>query len=730
MFQSLSNLSALVREQDLPKLLQRLSNSQPNDTKEFGNGCAPLYWAAVGGDDNIVKVLLGAQADVGWTDTSRRTALHVACSGGHDAIIPQLVAAGADVNATNVNGNTPLHFAADHDKTACIRQLLAANADLSITNKRNQVALELAEAKSHTATATLLRQAASQARVTSTPRNPQLEAAVRADDVSKIEALLAQLGPGLLEGVNMHGGNIMHFAASLGKAASLRVMLAAGGSIGPGQHSNGWTPLFLAKRDGRLDCVELLGVAAAQGQPEPEPDQGIVPGNIPEGAASLEVAAAALSNKRDQLQQRQPQLKEQHRLAQQELQHQHQEQLQALQRQQQEQIQALQIDQQKEAQELQQQLDDVQRKEREVKERRKREAEIRQMVSQFSDACATDEVTARGCLDEAGWNLEFATADYLARQQEARKKMVDTFMQERFADEATARRCLEQTGWKLAKAVQLYMPPVPESPMAGRSFAKSNFKVEYVKATVPKAQMQFGNSLGKLLEGYCRKHGMPFEEDEGEHFLDSLVAEAMTSPGDPIAVMAQRMWTSTLRLRGKEFCYIINDAARDDKELARPVAKVSRAINLLCVTADRPTAAVHPPDHCCYRGAGFDDAFRSFFVAGREFRQPAYLATSFSREVAMGFLRRSPMAAKVLWLVHIDPVHKCVHVNLVQKSNVPGEEEYLFAPCKLPLAVFGTYTVCDAASRSDRMTLQWNRLGVHRPQREVGCRHKRRPARD
>ena len=32
------------------------------------------------------------------------------------------------------------------------------------------------------------------------------------------------------------------------------------------------------------------------------------------------------------------------------------------------------------------------------------------------------------------------------------------------------------------------------------------------------------------------------------------------------------------------------------------------------------------------------------------------------------------------WQVRIDPTRKCVHVNLVEKSNVPGEEEYLFAP--------------------------------------------------
>ena len=40
------------------------------------------------------------------------------------------------------------------------------------------------------------------------------------------------------------------------------------------------------------------------------------------------------------------------------------------------------------------------------------------------------------------------------------------------------------------------------------------------------------------------------------------------------------------------------------------------------------------------------------------------------------------------WQVRIDPTRKCVHVNLVKKSNVPGEEEYLFAPCK------DTFSVC------------------------------------
>ena len=148
---------------------------------------------------------------------------------------------------------------------------------------------------------------------------------------------------------------------------------------------------------------------------------------------------------------------------------------------------------------------------------------------------------------------------------------------------------------------------------------------------------------------------------------------------DPIDDMMQRMWTSPLQLRSREFCFILNYAVRSDKEeIADPVARLARGINKLCVSF--PPRPPFPPNDVCFRGGGFDDQYRSFFVKGREFRQPAYFATSFSRAVADDFIARSSMASKVCWVVHIDPDLKCAHVNLVRKTNVPGEEEYLFAP--------------------------------------------------
>ena len=109
-------------------------------------------------------------------------------------------------------------------------------------------------------------------------------------------------------------------------------------------------------------------------------------------------------------------------------------------------------------------------------------------------------------------------------------------------------------------------------------------------------------------------------------------------------------------------------------------AGVARAINRLCV--NDPPRPPFPPNNVCFRGGGFDDRYRSFFVTPRQFRQPAFLATSFVRAKADEFMVRADSAVKVRWLIRIDPQRRCVHVNLVTK-RVPGledEKEYLFAP--------------------------------------------------
>ena len=201
----------------------------------------------------------------------------------------------------------------------------------------------------------------------------------------------------------------------------------------------------------------------------------------------------------------------------------------------------------------------------------------------------------------------------------------------------------------------------------------------YRKAKIPQGQLQLGLALGQVIQAYCTAQGIPYEEDQGENFFERLQAEAIVHHDDTMTVMAQRMWTSMLELQGREFCYILNDAVRADRDdNMAPFAKIARAINQLCVSM--PPRPPFPPNDVCFRGGGFDESFRDFFAPGRQFRQPAFLATSFSEQVARRFISRSPMATKILWRVRIDAQHKCRHVNLVRNTNVPGEDEYLFAP--------------------------------------------------
>jgi len=60
-----------------------------------------------------------------------------------------------------------------------------------------------------------------------------------------------------------------------------------------------------------------------------------------------------------------------------------------------------------------------------------------------------------------------------------------------------------------------------------------------------------------------------------------------------------------------------------------------------------------------------------------------YLATSKSKKVSQQvFCKREAENGRppILWIIHLHPTFQCVHVNYVDRTNVPGEEEFLFAP--------------------------------------------------
>lgn len=104
---------------------------------------------------------------------------------------------------------------------------------------------------------------------------------------------------------------------------------------------------------------------------------------------------------------------------------------------------------------------------------------------------------------------------------------------------------------------------------------------------------------------------------------------------------------------------------------------------------------------CASVAAAYPTSIRLFFQPDLTYRVPGLLATSLSEGVAFSFIYRAfndGGVPAVLWRIHLDPRgpsdfrYRCKHVNLVRNTNVPGEEEYLFA-------AYSVFTV---------IAVQWN----------------------
>ena len=92
----------------------------------------------------------------------------------------------------------------------------------------------------------------------------------------------------------------------------------------------------------------------------------------------------------------------------------------------------------------------------------------------------------------------------------------------------------------------------------------------------------------------------------------------------------------------KEFCSLLDTAIRDDHpKLAPPTAMLSRGLNAMCCAGRDGGVLPFPCRGVTYRGGGFDDCYRGFFTKGKQYRQPGFLATSFSEAKAQEFLEKA-----------------------------------------------------------------------------------------
>jgi serine/threonine-protein phosphatase 6 regulatory ankyrin repeat subunit B len=128
----------------------------------LSRGAAPsaeaLSEAITFGRTSVVRMLIGAGADVDGTDGAGINLLHWAVITNRPAVIPLLAKAGVPVNEPDQSGFTPLMYAAtiDFGDTASLDALLAAGAKRSIRNNDGRTPLQQARYFQHAALAAKL----------------------------------------------------------------------------------------------------------------------------------------------------------------------------------------------------------------------------------------------------------------------------------------------------------------------------------------------------------------------------------------------------------------------------------------------------------------------------------------------------------------------------------------------------------------------------------------------
>lgn len=254
------------------------------------------------------------------------------------------------------------------------------------------------------------------------------------------------------------------------------------------------------------------------------------------------------------------------------------------------------------------------------------------------------------------------------------------------------------------------------------SFADSRYREVYSSVLPANGEIYTIKELRKALEGFIRlvaEHPtMGLDQRKAAGFAKGL--EQPGRAGSPLGrqltrglssltaapaltTFAVRVWTSSLRWSGREFCSLLNQIIREDGHVAgdealRHAIVICRALNQVLCRANEEAAAMHvwprgpnggdgmgrsDEANTTFRGGGLPAELRSFFQVGTKFRTRQYTATSFQRSVAVTFAeqyRTPPSAHPIIWIVKL-PLGGCLHVNLVEKlTQVSGEYEFLFPP--------------------------------------------------
>jgi ankyrin repeat protein len=133
-------------------------------------GWTPLIFAARGGHDEVLSMLIAKGADADQVTHEGASALYVGALWGYEEVVAQLLRAGADPDGSanaacsenEAKPNVPLVAAASGGHLGIVHQLLSAGASVDLADGDGRTALVAARAARHRAVSAALVKAGAQ----------------------------------------------------------------------------------------------------------------------------------------------------------------------------------------------------------------------------------------------------------------------------------------------------------------------------------------------------------------------------------------------------------------------------------------------------------------------------------------------------------------------------------------------------------------------------------------
>ena len=219
------------------------------------NSVGGIQQAASAGHVNVVRALLGRNANVNGRDFGGQTALHCAAGSGNKDVVQLLLDEKVDIEARDEKGRYAILLAAGRGHAAVVRLLLCDIRAVAWRDLEMRTALHCASGNGHAKVVQLLLEADADIEAKDGEGRDALHYAAGSGHEKTVRLLLALNAN--IEATDEEGRSALHYAAGSGHANLVRLLLDSGADV-EAMDGEGRRALHFATEKGHHTAVQAI----------------------------------------------------------------------------------------------------------------------------------------------------------------------------------------------------------------------------------------------------------------------------------------------------------------------------------------------------------------------------------------------------------------------------------------------------------------------------------------